>query len=237
MSLLPNKNLIIVTSALKPVIGAVSDDDRYKQTIDSLVSLRKHFPDDFIFFTDGSPKEIEKEKLEEISKYADVVACWHHDEEIRTLAGRGQKSEAEIVLLVKTLSSLLQNPSLQKMMYEVKRIFKFSARTVLHDSFDIKEYDYLYGKYVFKTRIPSWLPEEKQKQTTDHLLITRMYSFCPSLLTDYFNVLINSFKDVHQYNIDTEHAHYKNIDKDKLVEMRTIHCEGIMGGTGAIETY
>lgn len=237
MSLLPNKNLIIVTSALKPVIGVVSDEDRYKQTLDSLISLRKHFPNDYIFFTDGSPKEVEKEKLDEISKYADVVACWNHDEEIKLLAGRGQKSEAEIVLLVKSMSALLQNPSLQKMMYEVKRIFKFSARTVLTDSFDIKEYDNLYGKYVFKTRMPSWLPEDKQKQTTDNLLITRMYSMCPSLLTDYFKVLVDSFQDVHKYNIDTEHAHFKNLDKNKLVEFETIHCEGIMGGTGALEKY
>ena len=57
MNLLPDKNLIIVTSALAPNIGVIPNEERYKQTIDSLVSLRKHFPNDIIFFTDGSPNE------------------------------------------------------------------------------------------------------------------------------------------------------------------------------------
>ena len=37
--------------------------------------------------------------------------------------------------------------------------------------------------------------------------------------------------------IDTEHAHYKNIDKKHLIEFETLHCEGIMAGTGATEKY
>jgi len=43
MNLLPDKNLIIVTSALNPVIGVVQPEDRFKQTMDSLRSLRKQF--------------------------------------------------------------------------------------------------------------------------------------------------------------------------------------------------
>ena len=234
MSLLLDKNLIIVTSALKPNIGVVSHEDRFTQTMDSLISLRKHLPNDYIFFTDGSPNPIEKDKLDKISKLANIVACWDHDADIKTLASNGQKSQSEIVLLIKTLSAIQQNQDLQHMMQPVKRIFKFSARSTLHDTFDIKEYNNTFGKYVFKKRIPSWLPAQ---HPVDHLFITRMYSLCPSLMQNYFEVLINAYNTVNDTGIDTEHAHYKHIDKQYLIEFDKLHCEGIMAGTGETETY
>jgi hypothetical protein len=122
-------------------------------------------------------------------------------------------------------------------MQDTKRIFKFSARSILHDSFDIKEYDNLFGKYVFKTKIPSWLPPDKQAQTTDHLFITRMYSMCPSLINDYLQTLVKCYNSVNETGIDTEHAHHQHIDKKYLIEFDKLHCEGIMAGTGATEVY
>ena len=230
MSLLPDKNLIIVTSALNPVIGVVQPEDRFKQTIDSLHSLRKHFPNDIIVFTDGSPNEVEEYKLKEIVPFVNVLVCWNTDPDIQLLASMGRKSESEIVLLFKTLR-LLMDKTDDNMMASVKRIFKFSARSTLHDSFDIKEYDNLFGKYVFKKKIPSW------KNENDYLFITRMYSFCISLLNDYLGVLIGCFKTVQELGVDTEHAHYRYIKQNHLIEFDKLHCDGIVAGTGATETY
>lgn len=230
MSLLPDKNLIIVTSALNPVIGVVQPEDRFKQTIDSLHSLRKHFPNDIIVFTDGSPNEVEEYKLKEIVPFVNVLVCWNTDPDIKLLASNGRKSESEIVLLFKTLR-LLMDKNDDNMMASVKRIFKFSARSTLHDSFDIKEYDNLFGKYVFKKKIPSW------KNQNDYLFITRMYSFCISLLNDYLGVLMGCFKTVQELGLDTEHAHYRYIKENRLIEFDKLHCDGIVAGTGATETY
>lgn len=237
MSFIPSKNLWIVTSALNPNMGVIAKDDRFKQTIDTLKNLREKCPDDIIFFTDGSPNQVEEEKLQEISKYSDVIACWSNHPDIFALASSGRKSEAEIVLLHNTLAQLKQNKDLMKKMHEVKRIFKYSARTILHDSFDIREYDNAYGKYVFKKRIPSWLPPEKQLMVTDHLYITRMYSFCPSLLDNYLGQLQAIYNTVVSTGVDTEHAHYNELSRDLIIEMDTLHCEGIMAGTGAVEKY
>jgi hypothetical protein len=239
MSLLPDKNLVLLTSALVPNNqGAVSPEERFKQTLDSIKSLRQHFPNDYIFFTDGSSNDIPQEWLQQLHdlKTLDAIAVWNFDSDIQALSSAGKKSETEIVLLVKTLTALLQNPDLQKMMYSVKRIYKFSARTVLHEDFDPKEHDH-YGKYVFKKRIHSWLMPTKQAVTTDHLFITRMYSLCPSLITDYCHTLIKCFETVNSYGIDTEHAHHQHIDKKYLVELEKLHCEGIVAGSGATETY
>ena len=235
--LIPDKNLWVVTSALRPNMGAISEQDRFNQTMDTLKSLRKHCPNDLIYFTDGSPNPIAQDIIGKISPYCDFIACWNNDPDIFGLASGQRKSESEIVLLFKTLSSLKQNKDLLKAMHSVKRIFKYSARTTLHDSFDISQYDNLFGKYVFKTRMPSWMDSKRKSEITDHLFITRMFSLCPSLLDNYFETLQKNYQVVVQFGIDTEHAHYKNIDKKHLIEFETLHCEGIMAGTGATEKY
>ena len=237
MNIIPNKNLFIVTSALKPNMGVINDADRYTQTIDTLKNLRERCPDDYIFFTDGSPNQVEQEKLDEIGRYADIVSCWSQHPDIFALASSGRKSESEVVLLFHTLALLKTNVDLMKMLQSVQRIFKYSARSSLHDSFDIKEYDNLFGKYVFKKAIPSWLPPEKKRQITDHLYITRMYSFCPSLLDDYIGSLQSIYNTVVTTGADTEHAHYKEIDANLVIAKETLHCDGIIAGTGKVEQY
>ena len=237
MSVIPNKNLILFTSALKAQIGVVGFEERCKQTIESLQTIRKHFPEDIILFTDGSPMPVENEPIiQDIAKHVNAIVCWDQDSDLKNLAAQGQKSAMETVMIFKMLISLKQNPELMRMMHDVKRIWKISSRTNLHDNFDVKEHDH-YGKYVFKKRIASWLPQERQEATTDHLLITRLYSFCPSLLDNYFGVLQNVFQDVLKYQIDTEHAHYKNIEQKYLIELDIVKCEGIVAGSGQLEKY
>ena len=174
MSLLPDKNLFIVTSALKPNVGVINENDRFTQTIDTLKSLRTHVPDAILLFSDGSPNEVEQEKYQEIAKYVNGIIPWNMDEDIQKLGGAGAKSLVESVMVIKMLFALKQNPELAKMMSSVKRIFKYSARTVLTDDFQISDYDDSFGKYVFKKRIPTWM-NDKRKEYADHLYITRMF--------------------------------------------------------------
>ena len=207
MSVIPNKNFILFTSALKAQIGVIGFEERCKQTIESLKSIRRHFPDDVVLFTDGSPVSVESEPImQEIAKYVNGIVCWDQDSDLQNLAANGQKSAMETIMIFKMLIALKQNPELMKMMHDVKRIWKISSRTNLHDNFDVKEHNH-YGKYVFKKRIQSWMPQERQEAITDNLLITRLYSFCPSLLDNYFGVLQNIFQDVLKYQIDLSLIH------------------------------
>jgi hypothetical protein len=236
MSLLPDKNLFIVTSALKPNVGVINENDRFTQTIDTLKSLRTHVPDAILLFSDGSPNEVEQEKYQEIAKYVNGIIPWNMDEDIQKLGGAGAKSLVESVMVIKMLFALKQNPELAKMMSSVKRIFKYSARTVLTDDFQISDYDDSFGKYVFKKRIPTWM-NDKRKGYADHLYITRMFSFCPSLLDNYIQSLHTVLAAIQEYGLDTEHAHFFAIDKQYVTEFEQLHCQGIMATNGAIENY
>lgn len=235
-SIIPDKNLFIVTSALKPNVGVISEDDRFKQTIDTLKSLRFHVPDAILLFSEGSPNEVEQEKYQEIAKYVNSIIPWNLDDDVQRLGQAGAKSLTECVMVIKMLIALKQNAELAKMMSGVKRIFKYSARTILHDEFKIEEYDNLFGKYVFKKRLPTWM-QDQRKALADHLYITRMFSFCPSLLDNYIMALQQIINLVQKNGLDTEHAHFCAIDKQYVVEFDKLHCQGVMATNGAIEDY
>lgn len=231
-SLIPDKNLFIVTSALHANIGVVNEQKRMLQTIETLENLKKKVPDALVLFVDGSPHNINEDVKKKISEYCQAMWFNTHPD-VYAMASSGRKSEAEIIMLFDTLLKIKQSKSI----HEIKRIFKFSARTILEDDFDINEYDGLYGKYVFKKALPSWMTPERKSNITDHLYITRMYSFCPSLLDNYLHTLQPILNNVIQHGIDTEHSHYLCLDKRYVTEFDRVKCAGIVAGSGETERY
>jgi len=236
--IIPNTDLFIVTSALKTSIGVIDDETRTKQTIEGLQSLRKAAPDAIIFLVDASSRMVDEATMVTVTQYCDRSISFFGDEDLMSLANAGLKSQAEITLLFKTLSIIKQHPELQKMMAGVRRVFKLSGRTNMLEGYDPKAYDNQYGKYVFKKAMPSWLPPQKQLESgCDHLYITRMYSFCISLFDNYLNTLPAIYQTINQHGVDTEHAHYGNIDKGFSVEFENLYCQGMLAGNGQLEAY
>lgn len=236
--IIPSTDLFIVTSALRTSIGVIDDETRLKQTLEGLQSLRKAAPEAIILLVDASSKPIDEATTFQLVKFADKSISLFGDEDLMALANAGLKSQAEVTLLFKTLSIIKQHPELQKMMAGVRRVFKLSGRTNMLEGYDPKAYDNMYGKYVFKKAMPSWLPPQKQLESgCDHLYITRMYSFCISLFDNYLNTLPAIYQTINQHGVDTEHAHYGNIDKSLTVEFENLYCEGVLAGNGQTERY
>jgi len=224
--MIPDKNLFIITSSLKPNSGAFSDEQRFSQTIATLKSVRSKVPEAIIVFADVSLREVSNLERETISGLCNAYIDLSERPDVRNLSINNQKSTAENVLLFYTIHALKQNNFLKN----VKRIFKFSARSELEENFDITEYDNLFGKYVFKEAIPTWMNNSTQK-----LFITRMFSLCSSLVDNYLSVIQENITITNQ--IDTEHAHWINIPKKYLVEFDKVHCWGWLAGSGQIEHY
>ena len=236
--IIPNTDLFIVTSALKTSIGVIDDETRTRQTIEGLQSLRKTVPDALILWVDASSKMIDEATMAQVTQYCNKSISFFGDEDLMTLANAGLKSQAEVTLLFKTLSIIKQHPELQKMMAGVRRVFKLSGRTNMLEGYDPKAYDNQYGKYVFKKAMPSWLPPQKQLESgCDHLYITRMYSFCISLLDNYFNSLPQIYEAIDYHGVDTEHAHFGNIDHNLITEFEKLYCQGMLAGNGQLEAY
>ena len=233
--IIPNQQLFIVTSALYPRMGVISREERFKQTVEGLKSLREKCSEAIVVLAEGSPDKVSEEKIKALSDYVDVVADFSGDKDIAQFAAIGCKSEAENVLMLKTMLLLKQEPSLMKLRHSLSRIYKLSGRTILNDGFDIHDHNH-FGKYAFKKRMPTWLQGERAEIFTD-LLITRLFSFCPSLIDDYMVVCQRNIGVIIDAGVDTEHAHFFNMNLDYLVELDDIHCQGTMASTGATEIY
>lgn len=234
-SIIPSRQLFIVTSALNPNMGILNREERMQQTIEGLQSLRNKCPDAIVLLADGSPEKVEEEKIRSLSHLVNFVADFSNDSDITQFASRGMKSQAENVLLLKTTMLLKQDASMMRLMQSVSRVYKFSGRTILNDGFDSSEHNH-FGKYVFKKRMPTWLSGERAEIFTD-LLITRLFSFCPSLIDDYMIMCRRNIGVINDAGVDTEHAHFFNMKPELLVELDQIHCQGVMASTGATEFY
>jgi len=226
--MIPDKNLFIVTSSLKPAIGSFSNEDRFRQTIHTLQVLREKLPDARVMFVDVSLTPVSDDEKILIQQFTNGYIDLSEDPNARYCAVNGLKSHGENYMMLTTLSILKDHNFLK----DVKRIFKFSARSILEDDFNINDYDNMFGKFVFKKRIVSW------HNPNNHLLITRMFSLCPSLFDIYQRVLLQNLNDLSN-NVapDTEHIHFLNIPQEYLVEFDKLHFWGWLAGNGQIEHY
>lgn len=230
MNIIPDKNLFLVTSAIKPLNSRFyNDEQRFQQTVDTLKCIREKAPEAIIIVTEASYRTLSIDERVTIQKLCDGFLDLSNQEEVSHFSGQKMQSWAESALLFHTLLILKQQP----FMREVKRIFKVSGRTLLDKAFNLEEYEGMFGKYVFKKRIPTWMPQVVHGATD--LLITRMFSFCPSLIDNYLEVTRRNFP-LFQF-MDFEHAHFVNIPKKYLVEFDKIHCSGWLSGNGQIENY
>ena len=235
-SIIPNRNIVLLSSALEAARGVISKEDRLQQTIDTIKNLREKIPGCYILFTDGSPGIPAENSRNIIQSLVDFSVWMGNDEQIKQFAAAHKNSEAESCLLANTLFLFKQNQELMRVLYSAKRIFKISARSELTEQFKIGIYDNsnLYGKYVYKQRMPTWISD---KSITTHLFITRFYSFCPSLIDDYIATLQRVLNSCVHYGIDFENAHFRETKKEKVVELQKLYCKGIMATTAKVEVY
>ena len=112
--MIPNKDLFIVTSAIHTSIGVVQSQDRLNQTLQGLKTLREKAPNALILLAETSVKQLEPDILNALSQYTNVNLIFTGDEELMAAAHHGKKSEAEVMLLHKTLFTLKSNVQLSK---------------------------------------------------------------------------------------------------------------------------
>jgi len=218
------KSIFIITSCLIPAIGVFSPKERLTQTLETVDSIRKKSPNSLIILSDVSIEKLGDEYSELISK-VDLFLNLSSVDFLSNFTKNGMKSQGECGMMHVVLDYLTQNKDLLK---DVDRIFKITGRIQLDDGFDLREYEGLNGKYVFKKCIPTWMSSPVHGAT--HVFDTRLWSLCTSLIDIHLEALQKVFPLLN--SIDLEHAYYAIIDKEKVVEFDRVHCRGQVASTG-----
>ena len=217
-----HKNITIITSALAPVTGVFSPEERAEQTKVGIKSVREKIPGEIIL-VDVSLFPIPEIK-KEIASLVDVFLDASKDENVVNLSRNGTRfqSRSEILLFNRALDFIKKKYNLE----EYDRIFKLSGRCNITKEFDIKEYDdSTKDKYVFKKSVTSWISPEMR------LYETRLWSMSVSKLEDYLSRFPNFFRAL-DGTFDLEHTYYKFLDKKDVVEFDNIWVEGKVAPNG-----
>jgi len=242
-----SKYTVLITSAVYSNYGIYTPQQRIQQTLDTAKSARKYIPDATLILVDNSKVDVQNDDSPEFNELIDIVDYYidnSNDTDIKHFHASVTnydigKNSMECLGLYKALSHIVQDTELKNIVESSRQVFKLSGRYVVTDKFDLSKFDNAdtKGKFVFKKRQPSWIPEADTG--VDHLLQTRLWSFptedngVVDVLNIFQSIINNMFNTFNTGKyIDVEHSMAKFIPKDKLVELDTVGLQGNIAPNG-----
>lgn len=212
-------SIFLVSSCLKPtIIKFFSVEERFLQTLDTIKSIKKNFPNSFCLLIEGSIlNEKHKNKL---SEYYDYILEFGNNESILPYIKAENIGHGEQKLLEKGIE-YLQSYILPY--YSTEYIFKLGARYYLSNKFNIKNYDK--NKYNF-------YEEFNNNGESLQVYTTGLYSIPINKLEEFKVILQN----VHNHlSIDTnmiEKYFYEHIPKESVNILKELGLEGRLNYNG-----
>jgi hypothetical protein len=207
-------NVFIITSTINTNWGLISSNDRYLQTLDTISSIKQKDNTATIILIDNSTQPLGDEQYDLLVKQVTYFLDIGNRKPCIEFNKNGAKGAGEAYMLLVALDLVKQ------LNLTPKRLFKISARYKLSNEFNINFYDTVTNKYVFKTR-----------NTNEYGLVSlhaRLWSVCGSLISNMKELVSQSLYKHIAEATTIEEAMFKIIDKDLLVEVEQIHCEGII---------
>jgi hypothetical protein len=234
--------LFIVSSSINHFNGDElsrnTTHERFLQTLETIQSIRDKVENSKICLFELSQTPIKKEYREEISDKVDLFLEYHNQEDIKTLYENftnnpGMFKYGKSLFELRGLYLTLNIIGINNLFEDTTRVFKITGRYTLNDSFNIEEYKtkFLTNKYVIKHY--NFKDDEPDNNVHYHVyqnkgsVVTALWSFDCSL----FNEVIQNVNDSFQYlqkmllytnGNDIEHALYKYLDKNKLINCNTL---------------
>lgn len=220
--------VFLITSALKTTstLSKYSTEDRFKQTIETIESIKKYGPTNSkLYLIDGSTEDPDDEQFQTIQNMGIEIFKAYEYPNVRTYAQRGYKIFIENLCLIYFCSWFKQNP------VSAKRLYKISGRYTLTENFKLG-YEHE-NAFVFLKSMESWMPVDQQNQAdAKRFFETRLYHMDFSLFDTYAYELNNMVELSAKYGINVEHSIYKCLSKYNIVELEKIGVRGFISPSG-----
>lgn len=207
-------------------LSVFNDEERFKQTIDTVKSIDKYCPNNVKYIFDSSPNFPKQEYLNELHNMGVDIVYTGQDEHIKNFSNMGQRSLAECLSFISFLNWFKDHGA------KGKRIYKISGRYQLNENFVVNDERYE-NAFVFSNALDSWLNHDHQSHAgVNKLYRLRLWHMDYNCLETFFNKLPKIFEDCQKYGIDVEHSYYKNLHNEKVVEVEKIGLCGHIAPTG-----
>lgn len=225
--------VFFVCSTLNSSYGQLDESKRTFDTFNCIGSIKDRVPDARILVVDNSSIEPHPGNVADIKKIVTEYVQIRHNLFSLNANRHKLKSASECNLMWEALDILAQRYS------DCKRIFKISGRYKLNDDFNINFYDDqdLKGKYVFvpmefKSTYDDWQTERRIMR-----LETGLVSWCPSLTTEFKNMMGSVMWQCLTNDNCIEEALFNHIPHSKIRPKVCVGVEGTKSDTGELVKY
>jgi len=210
-------DLFIINSFIDAPGSVYTPDERYKQTLYTIQSIRNKIPEAQIIILEVS----------DIMYFGDVETF-----KISADVAHLHKSTGEAIILTEFIESDRFREIVST--YEIKRIFKLSGRYFLNDNF----YEHKYSTERITARKVDTLhdPNEKQRDgEPDWCHVTSLFSFPPRDIGFLYERLKFVLQVDYTYGSNIEHDLFYNIIG--LNEIDVLGVSGNLAGSGKFISY
>jgi hypothetical protein len=229
---------VLVTSAANAKFSVYPPEERVKQTLETVDSVRKRIPNAFICMTDCGIPSIEGELRTKLVNSVDQFVDLSKDPVVNWITANithqdTVKNLTELVVVGKFFKVAKE----QKWFDDCNRVFKVSGRYWLTDKFDITRYEQAdaKSKYVVSKKMLSQFDPSITGQSLQYML--RVYSFDTALLEDFIQRVTIMTKHMQERvnlggYIDIEHLFCKFLPKDLTLEIARTGVAGNIAPNG-----
>lgn len=232
------RHAFVVTSAINSKFGVFSPDERLKQTLDTITSIRAKIPTAKIFIMECCGTPLNDVQRTELAKACNVLIDFSKDPDVQAMYDNDNwdvvKNGTEIMCFGNALVMLRDAGEFK----DVDRIHKMSGRYILNNMFDAETYEQteVKTKFVIGPKYKSQFPIEVTTVPLQYM--ARLWSWPIELLDDTIKVYNDSFlffaERVSQGGyIDIEHVLYKFLPQDQVHEIQNLGVEGCIAPNGA----
>ena len=232
------KYSVFVTSAINASFSVYKPEDRLKQTLATIASVRKFLPEAEITVVECSVPAINADYERALVDQTDHFVSLSNDPNVIYMTENGDRGDVTKNLTeAMVLRKLMSVAAKQGWFADSDRIFKISGRYLLNKNFNISVHTDPANaeKFVFRKKNLSQFRPEHTGVPLQYQ--TRLYSFAPVLFDRYSQVLDDMIDTMQDYfnqgkYIDIEHLWWKLLLSDEITELDKIGVSGNIAPNG-----
>ena len=229
---------VFITSAINAKFSLYSPEERLKQTLETIASVRERIPDAVICLTDCGIPGLTDEQIEILTKDVDHFIDFSLDDNVKWIHDNVQVQDIVKNLTEMSVVRSFFNYALEHGWYDkCDRIFKVSGRYTLTDKFNTADYEnnIISDKYVVSKRMLSQFAHGITGIDQQYML--RVYSFGANRIREFLMLLDDMILHMQQRvntggYIDIEHLWYKFLPRDAIIEFDRTGVRGHVAPNG-----
>lgn len=235
------RKLFILSSAINSRFGKFNPAERLQQTLDSVDSIKKQFPDAKIAVVEMTGVPLQEEQARAIQAKVNYFFDYTKEQAVIDIYNSTDnwdivKNTTEVMSFVNALTALKD----QKVLDQFDRIYKMSGRYLLTDNCQSVDYEGLKDRIVVLERKGSQFPPAVTGGM-QYQYMSRLWSWPTKETQKVIDAYNEGFMAMAQRYadggyFDIEHMLYAYLPKELVTEVPRVGLRGLLGPNGvAIE--